>query len=112
MSTLLLKYHIMIKQLQKFGKDISPHYKWWWQEGEIIIPFKTHYSAKDAFEELSNEYEGLNFNLKEVPNGWDVIVSIKEKINEYCDGGRDCEKYGAIAIGSVFVCARCKKKFN
>jgi hypothetical protein len=73
----IIKIIFMINQLKKFGKDITPHYMWIWEGDEIIIPFAIKKVAEECMKELSNEFVLLSFELKEVPNGWDIVVTEK-----------------------------------
>jgi hypothetical protein len=67
----------MNNALKEFINAISDEYVSYAESDVVIIPFSIWAVAKDSMHELSNEYHGFNFNLREVPKGWDIVVTEK-----------------------------------
>lgn len=65
----------MNNSLKEFSKQISDEYLHY-NEGEIIIiPFKEKASAESCLNDISIEHYELFFSLRQVSDGWDVVVA-------------------------------------
>lgn len=83
-------------KLRQFTKEIHGAYMYYFEEEIISIPFATKYSAESCLEELSMDHDELFFKLRQVNDGWDILVShlCKHDHLEDVPRGKEGERYG------------------